>query len=183
MGSSNHREYNFGRHNLLCCIFGTMDTHEIGAAIGKEDSKNVIIFIKDDLEQRLRFIEECNQYGDYKPFFTDMWDSVVFAGKHTLISFELFQTIQRTYSWMKYYNAELEMNTKYKSPDEKVLKELLGDVENNSQINREIGEDRAGYRGKIKCHLNGLYVIFISIKRKYKVVRYNNFVNIFKVVI
>ncbi|MGA7008058.1 MAG: hypothetical protein WBY28_13380 [Nitrososphaeraceae archaeon] len=30
---------------------------------------------------------------------------------------------------MKYYNAELEMNTKYKSPDEKVLKELLGDVE------------------------------------------------------
>ena len=58
-----------------------------------------------------------------------MWDSVVFAGKHTLISFELFQTIQRTYSWMKYYNAELEMNTKYKSPDEKVLKELLGDVE------------------------------------------------------
>ena len=106
-----------------------MDTHEIGAALGKEDSKNVIIFIKDDLEQRLRFIEECNQYGDYKPFFTDMWDSVVFAGKHTLISFELFQTIQRTYSWMKYYNAELEMNTKYKSPDERVLKELLGDVE------------------------------------------------------
>ena len=95
----------------------------------RKTAKNVIIFIKDDLEQRLRFIEECNQYGDYKPFFTDMWDSVVFAGKHTLISFELFQTIQRTYSWMKYYNAELEMNTKYKSPDEKVLKELLGDVE------------------------------------------------------
>ena len=95
----------------------------------RKTAKNVIIFIKDDLEQRLRFIEECNKYGDYKPFFTDMWDSVVFAGKHTLISFELFQTIQRTYSWMKYYNAELEMNTKYKSPDEKVLKELLGDVE------------------------------------------------------
>ena len=95
----------------------------------RKTAKNVIIFIKDDLEQRLRFIEECNQYGDYKPFFTDMWDSVVFAGKHTLISFELFQTLQRTYSWMKYYNAELEMNTKYKSPDEKVLKELLGDVE------------------------------------------------------
>ena len=95
----------------------------------RKTAKNVIIFIKDDLEQRLRFIEECNQYGDYKPFFTDMWDSVVFAGKHTLISFDLFQTIQRTYSWMKYYNAELEMNTKYKSPDEKVLKELLGDVE------------------------------------------------------
>ena len=95
----------------------------------RKTAKNVIIFIKDDLEQRLRFIEECNQYGDYKPFFTDMWDSVVFAGKHTLISFELFQTLQRTYSWMKYYNTELEMNTKYKSPDEKVLKELLGDVE------------------------------------------------------
>ena len=102
----------------------------------RKTAKNVIIFIKDDLEQRLRFIEECNQYGDYKPFFTDMWDSVVFAGKHTLISFELFQTIQRTYSWMKYYNAELEMNTKYKSPDEKVLKELLGDVERS--IHRSI---------------------------------------------
>ena len=95
----------------------------------RKTAKNIIIFIKDDLEQRLRFIEECNQYGDYKPFFTDMWDSVVFAGKHTLISFELFQTIQRTYSWMKYYNTELEMNAKYKSPDERVLKELLGDVE------------------------------------------------------
>ena len=84
----------------------------IGAQLERKTAKNVIIFIKDNIEQRLRFIEECNQYGDYKPFFTDMWDSVVFAGKHTLISFELFQTIQRTYSWMKYYNAELEMNTK-----------------------------------------------------------------------
>ena len=102
----------------------------------RKTAKNVIIFIKDDLEQRLRFIEECNQYGDYKPFFTDMWDSVVFAGKHTLISFELFQTIQRTYSWMKYYNTELEMNAKYKSPDERVLKELLGDVERS--IHRSI---------------------------------------------
>ena len=102
----------------------------------RKTAKNIIIFIKDDLEQRLRFIEECNQYGDYKPFFTDMWDSVVFAGKHTLISFELFQTIQRTYSWMKYYNTELEMNAKYKSPDERVLKELLGDVERS--IHRSI---------------------------------------------
>ena len=117
----------------------------------RKTAKNVIIFIKDDLEQRLRFIEECNQYGDYKPFFTDMWDSVVFAGKHTLISFELFQTLQRTYSWMKYYNTELEMNTKYKSPDEKVLKELLGDVERSIHKSIERLESRAGHREKIKC--------------------------------
>ena len=38
MGSSNHRKYNSGWHNLLCGIFGTMDTYEIRTALGKEDS-------------------------------------------------------------------------------------------------------------------------------------------------
>ena len=129
MGSTNHREYNLAGIIYFAVYLEQWIHMRSERQLERKTAKNVIIFIKDDLEQRLRFIEECNQYGDYKPFFTDMWDSVVFAGKHTLISFELFQTIQRTYSWMKYYNAELEMNTKYKSPDEKVLKELLGDVE------------------------------------------------------
>ena len=83
-------------------------------------------FIKNDLEQRLHFIDESLQYKDYKPFFTDMWDAVVLAGKHALLPFELFQSLQRTYSWMKYYNSELESSNR--NLDEKVVKELLEDV-------------------------------------------------------
>jgi hypothetical protein len=49
-----------------------------------------MMFIKDELEQRLRFIDESLQYNDYKPFFTDMWDAVVLAGKHALLPFVLF---------------------------------------------------------------------------------------------
>ena len=40
--------------------------------------------------------------------------------------FELFQSLQRTYSWMKYYNSELESSNR--NLDEKVVKELLEDV-------------------------------------------------------
>lgn len=74
----------------------------------KEDKtrKYLIIFIDDDLKQRLRFIDESQQFKDYKPFFTDMWDAVILAGKHSLIPFNAFQNLQRTYSWMKYYNNE-----------------------------------------------------------------------------
>jgi hypothetical protein len=31
-----------------------------------------MMLIKDELEQRLRLIDESLQYKDYKPFFTDM---------------------------------------------------------------------------------------------------------------
>jgi hypothetical protein len=55
-----------------------------------------------------------------------MWDAVVLAGKHALFPFELFQSLQRTYSWMKYYNSELESSNR--NLDEKVVKELLEDV-------------------------------------------------------
>jgi hypothetical protein len=78
------------------------------------------------LEQRYHFIDESLQYKDYKPFFTDMWDAVVLAGKHSLLPFDLFQSLQRTYSWMKYYNSELE--SRNRNLDEKVVKELLEDV-------------------------------------------------------
>ena len=90
-----------------------------------ETRKSVVKFIENDLQQRWHFIEESLQYKDYKPFFTDMWDAVILAGKHALLSFELFQNLQRTYSWMKYYNSELEGNKKL---DEKTLVELLEDV-------------------------------------------------------
>ncbi len=96
----------------------------------KEDEKtirNIIRFIKDDLERRQSFIEESFQYKDYKPFFTDMWDAVILSGKQSLLPFELFQSIQRSYSWMKYYNSEIESNKKGIT-DEKILAELLDDV-------------------------------------------------------
>lgn len=94
----------------------------------QKERKYLIIFIDDDLKQRLRFIDESQQYKDYKPFFTDMWDAVVLAGKHSLLPFNVFQNLQRTYSWMKYYNNELDITNKSGNKDEKVLEELLQDV-------------------------------------------------------
>jgi hypothetical protein len=91
----------------------------------KESMIRIIMFIADDLQKRLNFIEETYQYNDFKPFFTDMWDAIVLAGKHALLPFELFQNLQRTYSWMKYYNSELDSG---KPLDEKVLRDLLEDV-------------------------------------------------------
>lgn len=96
----------------------------------QKERRNLIIFIDNDLKQRLRFIDESQQFKDYKPFFTDMWDAVVLAGKHSLLPFNVFQNLQRTYSWMKYYNNELDITNKR---DEKVLEELLQDV--RKQIN------------------------------------------------
>jgi hypothetical protein len=89
--------------------------------------KNIIKFIENDLQQRLNFIDESLQYKDYKPFLTDMWDAVILAGKYSLLTFELFQSLQRSYSWMKYYNSELE-SIRRNNFDEKELKELLNDV-------------------------------------------------------
>ena len=83
------------------------------------------MFIVDDLQKRLDFIEETYTYKDFKPLFTDMWDAIVLAGKHALLPFEIFQSLQRTYSWMKYYNSELDSG---KPVDEKILVELLDDV-------------------------------------------------------
>ena len=91
----------------------------------KENTKRIIMFIVDDLQKRLDFIEETYEYKDFKPLFTDMWDAIVLAGKHALLPFELFQSLQRTYSWMKYYNSELDSG---KPVDEKILVELLDDV-------------------------------------------------------
>jgi len=91
----------------------------------KENTKRIMMFIADDLQKRLDFIEEIHEYKDFKPLFTDMWDAIILAGKHALLPFELFQSLQRTYSWMKYYNSELDSG---KPADEKVLVDLLDDV-------------------------------------------------------
>lgn len=98
-----------------------------------KERKYLIIFIDNDLKQRLRFIDESQQFKDYKPFFTDMWDAVVLAGKHPLLPFNLFQNLQRTYAWMKYYNSEIDARNKGSNIDEKIFEELLQDV--RKQIN------------------------------------------------
>jgi hypothetical protein len=55
-----------------------------------------------------------------------MWDAVILTGKQALLPFELFQNLQRTYSWM-YYNSEIE-SRRGMALDEKVLIDLLEDV-------------------------------------------------------
>jgi len=74
----------------------------------KEQAEKVIVFVTNDLEKKLKFIEESIQYKDFKPFFTDMWDAVLLGGKQALLPFELFESLQHSYSWMKHYNNELE---------------------------------------------------------------------------
>jgi ABC-type maltose transport system permease subunit len=99
-------------------------------SIKKQDKKaleNILRFIEDDLKHRNRFVNESLQRENYKPFLTDMWDAVIIAGKQSLLDFQLFQIIQRTYSRMKYYNSELEW-IKKNNLDNKMLKELLDEV-------------------------------------------------------
>ena len=93
--------------------------------MGGKVPKNYDVYRRRLAKKRLDFIEETYQYKDFKSFFTDMWDAIVLAGKHALLPFELFQSLQRTYSWMKYYNSELDSG---KPADEKVLIDLLDDV-------------------------------------------------------
>jgi hypothetical protein len=57
-----------------------------------------------------------------------MWDAVVLAGKHPLLPFNLFQNLQRTYSWMKYYNNEIDAKNKGRNIDDKILDDLLNEV-------------------------------------------------------
>jgi predicted DNA-binding protein YlxM (UPF0122 family) len=102
-------------------------------SIKKQDKKaleNILRFIEDDLKHRNRFVNESLQRENYKPFLTDMWDAVIIAGKQSLLDFQLFQIIQRTYSRMKYYNSELEW-IKKNNLDNKMLKELLDEVKDS----------------------------------------------------
>jgi len=78
----------------------------------KDDARRTIEFVANDLKKKLRFIEDTVQYKDFKPFFTDMWDAIILGGKQTLLPFEVFENLQHTYSWMKYYNNELEQHEK-----------------------------------------------------------------------
>jgi hypothetical protein len=107
--------------------------------IKQEDDKSrrqVVRFVADDLHSRLNFIAQSVQYRDYKPLFTDMWDSVILGGKQTLLPFELFENLQHTYSWMKYYNNELEQ--KGRAIDEKEALELLNEVKKSIEASLQM---------------------------------------------
>lgn len=60
-----------------------------------ETKKKTINFIMNDLENKVRFILESHEYKDYKPSFTDMWDAIILTGRHSLLSFEIFEDLQR----------------------------------------------------------------------------------------
>jgi hypothetical protein len=91
----------------------------------KEMRKKILMIVNDDLNKQLQFIEESIQDKDFKPFHTSIWDAVILGGKQTLLPFETFENLQDAYSWMTYYNNELNLNG---AGNEKLLLELLGDV-------------------------------------------------------
>jgi hypothetical protein len=95
----------------------------------KEDARRTVKFVANDLKKKLHFIEDSTQYKDFKPFFTDMWDAVILGGKQTVLPFELFENLQHTYSWMKYYNNELEQREK--SDGEAAVMEILNEVKSS----------------------------------------------------
>ena len=88
--------------------------------------KRMSDLIRTDLRRKIRFINDSSEYKDYKPFFTDVWDAVVLSGKQTLFPFETIENLQHCYSWMKYYNTEIQQ--KHQTDNEKTLKEILDEV-------------------------------------------------------
>jgi hypothetical protein len=91
----------------------------------KEMKKKILMIVANDLKKQLQFIEESIQGRDFKPFHTSIWDAVILGGKQTLLPFEIFENLQDTYSWMTYYNNELNLSG---VENEKLLIGLLEDV-------------------------------------------------------
>ncbi len=98
--------------------------------------KKISLLIKEDLTRKLRFIDDSILYKDYKPFFTDVWDSVILSGKQTLFQFEIIKDLEHTYSWMKYYNTELQQ--KGISGNEQTIKEVLDEVKKTAESSLKI---------------------------------------------
>jgi hypothetical protein len=105
--------------------------------------KKILMIVADDLNKQLQFIEESVRDKDFKPFHTSIWDAVILGGKQTLLPFDIFEKLQDTYSWMRYYNSELSLNG---TENEKLILELLGDV--RKSITQSL------------AHLNNKYQIF-----------------------
>lgn len=124
---------------LSVIIFGAVFVeHWIYRRMQKNDDnstrKKILLLIKEDLTRKIRFINESTKYKDYKPFFTNVWDSVIISGKQTILPFELIKNLEHTYSWMKYYNTEL----KQQGPqNEQILIELLGEIRKTTESSLE----------------------------------------------
>lgn len=98
--------------------------------------KKILLLIEEDLVRKIRFIKESDQYKDYKPFFTDVWDSVILSGKQRLLQFDIIKNLEHTYSWMKYYNTELQQ----KGPvgNDPILKDLLSEIKKTTESSLSI---------------------------------------------
>ncbi len=91
----------------------------------KEMMKKILRIVANDLNKQLEFIKESIQDKDFKPFHTSIWDAVILGGKQTILPFETFENLQDTYSWMRYYNNELNLSG---TGNEKLLVDLLDQV-------------------------------------------------------
>ncbi len=87
--------------------------------------KKILIIVANDLNKQLQFIDESIYDKDFKPFHTSIWDAVILGGRQTILPFETFENLQDAYSWMTYYNNELNLNG---TGNEKLLVGLLEDV-------------------------------------------------------
>jgi len=96
----------------------------------KEEANKIVMFVTNDLGKKLRFIDELIGHEDFKPIFTDMWDAILLGGKQGLLTFEKFENLQHTYSWIKHYNNELEqIDTREKESILEMLKEVKTSIE------------------------------------------------------
>ena len=120
---------------LAVIIFGAMFTEHwnyrrIQKKQENSDRNKILLLIKEDLTRKMRFINESTKYKDYKPFFTDVWDSVIISGKQTLLQFDTIKNLEHTYSWMKYYNTELQQKG---TINEQTLIDLLSEIKKTTE--------------------------------------------------
>ncbi|MDQ3835656.1 MAG: hypothetical protein M3270_01800 [Thermoproteota archaeon] len=105
----------------------------------REMKKKILMIVANDLKRQSQFIEESIQDKDFKPFHTSIWDSVILGGKQTLLPFETFENLHDTYSWMTYYNNELNLNG---VENERLLIGLLEDVKRSIKQSLEQLKDQ-----------------------------------------
>ena len=120
---------------LAVIIFGAMFTEHwnyrrIQKKQENSDRNKILLLIKEDLTRKMRFINESTKYKDYKPFLTDVWDSVIISGKQTLLQFDTIKNLEHTYCWMKYYNTELQQKG---TINEQTLIDLLGEIKKTTE--------------------------------------------------
>jgi hypothetical protein len=81
-----------------------------------------------------------------------MWDAVILGCKQAVLSFETFENLQHTYSWMKYYNNELEQDRSHTDGGlEETLKEVQNSINQSIVLLKASGDvNRYGTRQQIR---------------------------------